>query len=278
MGMYDYLGGEQIKIFYCPIFSNNPLEKNKYETWHSGGTLASYTKKSKLPLHTWYYKYPNDFIVYDYRSAYKDIWIIKNSKFESFKSAYNKIDDFFKPVYDYYGKELDINNPQDFVKIKEENSYYNKLYSQLEQKLLKNINQYINTNKKYNDVFEVFKDMAEYSVEQREFIENTLEENSKKTLCVFTNKWYLEDIYGEEKQLGEYLYCLNYLYNIKDEQKRFEYETDYAKEYIECKNIVENYLNNNNDLLQRYFDWLDNKKEKQKILNLLDRCDLQKKV
>ena len=42
MGMYDYLGGEQVKIFYVPIFVEKDFIDQKPTTYHSGGSLRSF--------------------------------------------------------------------------------------------------------------------------------------------------------------------------------------------------------------------------------------------
>ena len=58
MGLYDYLNGEQVKIFYSPVFWSENEGENVY---YSGGGLRGYINGDKLPLKTLYYKYPDDF-------------------------------------------------------------------------------------------------------------------------------------------------------------------------------------------------------------------------
>ena len=78
MGMYDYLNGEQVKIFYTPVFG---VYAGKSILWHSGGSLRKFNINDELPLKTIYYKYPDDMIVYAYgysKDVSEDVWVIKN--------------------------------------------------------------------------------------------------------------------------------------------------------------------------------------------------------
>ena len=52
--MYDYINGEQVKVFYTPIFGK--LMSENYSTWHSGGSLSDYKTGDEVPIKTLYYK------------------------------------------------------------------------------------------------------------------------------------------------------------------------------------------------------------------------------
>ncbi len=110
MGMYDYLDGEQVKIFYTPVFNE------KYGMWHSGGSLRNYSINDELPLKTTYYKYPDNMIIYAYGYC-GDVWIVKDKILKEHYSNLNniKIIDLSIPVYDYMGNELNINTVEDFI-------------------------------------------------------------------------------------------------------------------------------------------------------------------
>jgi len=117
MGMYDYLGGEPIKIFYRPIFDDGSHDPGgKPNIRHSGGTLADYTN-GELPLHTMYYKYPDSFIVFDFRWG-NDLWVIKDGKFKELKSIKDiKESDLGEAAYDYYGRLTNVKTVEDIKAI-----------------------------------------------------------------------------------------------------------------------------------------------------------------
>lgn len=110
MGMYDYLDGEQVKIFYTPVFNE------KYGIWHSGGSLRKFNINDELPLKTIYYKYPDNMIIYAYGYC-TDIWIVKDKMLKEHYSDLNNINtiDLNVPVYDYMGNELNIKTIEDFI-------------------------------------------------------------------------------------------------------------------------------------------------------------------
>ena len=62
MGLYDFINGEQVKIFYTPIFDENCPEE---PTWHSGGTMSDYNNGDEVILKTYYYNRPKNFVVID---------------------------------------------------------------------------------------------------------------------------------------------------------------------------------------------------------------------
>lgn len=115
MGMYDYINGEQVKCFYRPIFSENE------GLWHSGGLLRSYADGDELPLTTMYYKYPNNFMIFDYMD-YNDecfIHIIKEGKVYKTCTLKDMKNEYFKDnklVVTYYGSAiLNLKSVEDMV-------------------------------------------------------------------------------------------------------------------------------------------------------------------
>lgn len=110
MGMYDYLNGEQVKCFYRIVhYKDN--SNNSWQFSHSGGQLRGYADGSQLPLKTFHYKYPNDFLILDENSSI--LHTIKDGKlFNTEPLRMVKTIDFnlFKNIYNYNGLELNINN------------------------------------------------------------------------------------------------------------------------------------------------------------------------
>ncbi len=133
MGMYDYLGGKQIKAFYIPVYNDRHIDLLRY-TWHSGGILRDLDEN--LPLKTIYYKYPDDFIVLNFDM--KSFWIIKDRRFVEFKSCEDMTEQDLKGnVYGYYGALLNVNSLEDFAQLEidvednnvSENIYFDKWHN-----------------------------------------------------------------------------------------------------------------------------------------------------
>jgi len=236
MGMYDYLGGQQIKIFYRPIFSKNDILSGKPITWHSGGNLYSYDVGDDLPLKTWYYKYPNDFIAYDYRSG--EVWVIKNGTLKYYKDSYKELieSDLGDGVFDYYGNELNIKTLDDFNLIREEaDSTENKCNEYEEQ---------IFPNGIWNTPEE------EWEVKKAEW-----DKAKDETWGTFDKKWYKEDIYALEKQLGEFFDCLYWLSQRKNDEVWDSYNP--MEEFLSCEKATKNFIRDNEGVLNRYINWAE---------------------
>jgi hypothetical protein len=247
MGMYDYLSEEQIKIFYSPIFNKSDIVTNEPDTWHSGGQLRDFDESSELPLKTWYYKYPPNFIVFDFRWDSKNVWVIRDGKFKEFKS-YTKLieDDLGETVYDYYGNELNIKTLQDFHDIKIDEKYTKELHDKYEKEFFP------------EGVFNVIKNRTEYY----NSVKDEWDKIREKTYGAFNKKWYFEDKYKLEKQLGEYLECLFYLGVMKDGEV-YEWHNP-MEEYLACKTAMINFIKNNDEIVDKYISWLELTPEEEK--------------
>ena len=263
MGMYDYLGGEQVKIFYIPIFSKGSVLDKNPSTWHSGGRLRDFNKKDKLPLETLYYKYPKNFIIFDFSYQSEDVWIIKNGKFKEFKNYHEiKAKDLGEAIYTYYGTELNINSIEDFQLIKEEYISSRENAEKQEKEVLSGRN-----------IFDLIKEnMKEY-----EELKSVLDKIREDILDGFDNKWYKEDKYELEKQFGEFLDCY---YNF-EESKGDEVISDFhnpMQDYLDCKSALKNFIANNKNIIDKYFKWvsLDLKDNEIKVIvkNLMEELDI----
>ena len=70
MGLYNYLGNNQVKCFTIPnmiINSNGNLEIYCLE-----GKFIGYKRGSKVPYKTLYYNYGENFLIFDYRGVIYD--------------------------------------------------------------------------------------------------------------------------------------------------------------------------------------------------------------
>ncbi len=272
MGMYDYLGGEQVKIFYVPIFVEKDCIDQKPTTYHSGGSLRSFKKGEELPLKTLYYKYPQNFIIYDPRWSLNDVkkahleheisanlWVIKNGTLQNLKwSKYVNVNDLGESVYDYYGRELNINKITDFeqMKIEMEQTYAD--CKKLELELFpKGVAQTIKEN------------IKEYEEKEPKLIEIR-----EATLGVFNKKWYKEDKYKLEKQFGEYLECLFFLTQRRNDEvlKTPEGQIIYdaQQDYLDCKNAFKELIKSNEGISEKYINWLEIENMKQVAKNLVE--------
>lgn len=250
MGMYDYLGPEQVKIFYHPIFQ---FKVGKSETWHSGGMLANYNEEDELPLKTLYYKYPKNFIVYDYSYSEGNLWVVKNGKYKKYISYKDLTEeDLGEAVFNYYGKELNIKTINDFNIIKEEHMQADKKYGELTRELFP------------EGIFNVIKNnLTEYETKKE-----THDQNYNKTWGLFYEKWYKNDEYKLEKQLGEYLECFMYLLDRKNEEIN-----DWCNpmdDYLNCKQAIKDFIVENEGIINKYVDWLDLNNDEDEIIEKLN--------
>lgn len=255
MGMYDYLGGNQIEVFYTPIFGKDPAT-DQNTVFYSGGFLRSFDYNEELPLVTLYYKYPKNFIIYNYRTERKDaeyidvsgnIFVIKDGMLK--KVIWNdqvEEKDFGDSVVDYYGRELNIKSIDDIKNIKEEFKEYEEKRITLEKELF--------PEGKWN----VLRNNYEEYMKRKP----KLEEIIKNTYGRFNKKWFKEDLYEKEKKLGELLEVL--LFYIQEiaflkEKNDIKYLQEFEAEYKECCKMTKEFLNNNKGIVDKYMEWLADK-------------------
>ena len=143
MGMYDYLGEEQVKCFGVPTVGVTPNGENNFNLFiHCmGGNLRYYHRGSSVPYKTPFYNYGKDFMVFDCRTFNYDepivddeLWvhIIKNGRY--FRSVrYDRVPSRYKIglVLNNYGEVVNIKTHNDFKEI-----VYGWRYSQVKYKEL----------------------------------------------------------------------------------------------------------------------------------------------
>lgn len=120
MGMYDCLIDRkhydepvQVKCFYVPIFAGEDYYSisNAY-TWHSGGRLVSYNVGNELPLKTFYYDYPDDFVLVINETDFFLFALVENKRFKGFINSINDIPDRIKNFYSSNGKKIIASNKE----------------------------------------------------------------------------------------------------------------------------------------------------------------------
>lgn len=118
MGMYDFINDNQVKCFYVPMYTIDAYI-DKPCIYYSHGTMDSFNIGDELPLSTLYYKYPDNFMIFDYDFNMLGgcVHVIKDKKI--FKTVENILElnskDFENNelVVDYYGSPLSIETRED---------------------------------------------------------------------------------------------------------------------------------------------------------------------
>jgi len=253
--MYDYLGGEQVQVFYSPIFVSEDFLSGKPDVYHSGGTLRGFRSKDALPLKTGYYKYPQNFIIYDYRFEESsvdydyigcNIIVIKNGKLATMKWD-NKLskNDMCEVVVDNYGRQLNIKNISDFSKMRIEKDICSKESDRLTEELFPLGYKWTLNN-----------DFAEYEKKEDELIK--IREN---TWGVFNSKWFKKNVYSQEMAFGELLECLSGIAICCESEEVMHKDSIELKklriDWLTCYQEIKNFSKNTPDIISRYVKWAD---------------------
>lgn len=256
MGMYDHFLGEQFKIFYTPVFM---AYGDVSGILHSGGCLGGYNKQSILPLKTLYYKYPLDFLV-----VKKDI--CKNSKLTDEQANFllvingkiKKVDwiednqDIFElklPVYDNYGKLVNVKTFQDIEEIKKDKKENWKEIKKMENKYFP------------EGSIQAIKNDADLYIQICE--KEKIQEQKEQIIQKYKNKWYPIDPHSQEMQFGELLYCYKHLLQEGCESVELERFRKYCVEEI-------TQLTKTTNIENKYLDWVDTEEfSKKDLLNLV---------
>jgi hypothetical protein len=242
MGMYDYLGGYQIKLFDIPLYYGE-----YYGLGFMGGQLRGYGKDEELPLQTLWYKYPKDFTILDedavedYSDEYKEmVHIIKDSKY--FDSVdLDKFEDKYigDKVYDYRGSLLNIKSREDMynhIKLKSE---WKQKQNELEKSYFpEGVHECIRNN-----------------MDKYDKLEPQYHEELEKLNNEYGSKLYIKEEYRDEMMLGAYIDIAIESFNDSDKEKD-EFK-DYKKDYEEIKALARKFINSLEDgYIERYFEWL----------------------
>lgn len=146
MGLYDYLGDEQVKCFGRASVGITPNQDGTFQLFvHCvGGDLKYYHRGSTVPYKTPFYNYGKDFMVFDYRTFnYEEpiineelmVHIIRNGRY--FRSVrYDRVPSRYKIglVLDNYGEVVNIKTHNDFKEIVYGWRYSQTKYRELSEK------------------------------------------------------------------------------------------------------------------------------------------------
>lgn len=243
MGMYDYLGGEQIKIFYHPIFNRNKDNPEQSSCWYSMGRLQSFDKEDDLPLKTLWYQYPQNFLVYDYRFEFTDVWIINNGKFDRLVS-FDKLteEDLHQAeeIYDYHGTPIPIKQLSDFQQMKKD---FNGRFEEI--------------NKAQKEVFpNGFRELIKENMEEYERLRAILDEKYEEIDEKYKNRWIFEEKEEEEANFGALLDCYAFTRSRKDEEPLKDIIIP-AEDFQACKLTLQRMMKEKPDLVDRFKAWVN---------------------
>ena len=126
--MYDLIENNKIKIFKEPIYQNGTIV-------YKDGSLKVFERYEKLPLHTSYYKYPINFIIFLYDKPYEhNILIFNNGMYVGSRRLDDYLNDFNNTkIYDREGNIIKIKSNKclekivmDYIELKDNISIINK--------------------------------------------------------------------------------------------------------------------------------------------------------
>lgn len=262
MGMYDYLGEEQVKCFGVPTVGITP-EGDSFKLFiHCmGGNLRYYRRGSTVPYKTPFYNYGKDFMVFDYRTFNYDepicdeelkVHIIRNGRY--FRTVpYNRVPSRYEIglVLDNYGEVVNIKTHNDFKEIVYDWRYSHVLYNELSKKY--------RDEKGIPDVLRMNHfDLEKYSKEE---VTDLLDKNrecmdraSNDALKPFSDTWYEgTKVLNEEMNKG---WPYGALYDALENIQHSEYDKYWiAKLFVEEVEKKEKSLN---FALGEYFYWCEN--------------------
>lgn len=242
MGMYDYLGGEQVKIFYSPIFSpKDSMGTEGASTWHSGGGMRSFEVGDELPLKTLYYQYPENFLMHDFRFEYREVWIIVDGKLKEL-TTYEKLtnDDIMGPVLDYYGRELNIKTVEDFSLIKKEAEKAREEDRKIEYSLFPK-----------GVVHAVRNNLEEFQAKEKEW-----DQVKYQASAAFSEKWFVKDEYLDEKDFGEAIDVFLFHNESKNNKSIGDHYKPFEM-YTQCLSYVRSLILADPDIIDKYKAWLN---------------------
>lgn len=335
MGMYDYINGEQVKIFFHPIY-----EDRAKNTWHSGGSLLGYKDGDSITLKTLYYKRPKNFIVLD-ENEYEErpiLHIIKDGKIHSTIELKDAVDTLFENnecVLTYYGQEINLKTKEDCLNyIRDQKTLYekcdeikkdyfdvknnrympslwiishikptetvSKIRPDIESKLdvifrgierIEEIKKVVEENfgayekiidniKADKDLIDKFYDIVypianEIHKSSGEILDSLGEKNRpllQELEKEFQDKYLFENSYSDEKQLGEYLECLRYMYDDRKEERVIKDLPSNKERYDSLISAIKEFVANKEGIMNNYIEWLElSESQGEKVIEIINR-------
>lgn len=123
MGMFDTLGDDyQVKCFNVPCFYYSQYNKDYKALGYMGGLLRYFGEGYRVPTHTLWYKYPDNFIIidtsyWDYSEEVNDSYYLlhiikKNRYIETVTNVSDLTKHYLEPIktIDYYGDYINFDS------------------------------------------------------------------------------------------------------------------------------------------------------------------------
>lgn len=249
MGLYDYINGEQVKCFYIPVFSEHG------GVWHSGGRMISFTDGDEVPVKTMYYKYPDNFMIFDHNSYFGDCYvhIIKDKKVFKTCTVTDMKDEYFvgnELVVSYYGAKIfNIKSVQDMKDYINASLEFNKLRTNLDKDTTKAMDNFMRCFRLTQAIENVKdkKDALNLITKDNFEVVKLLDMNTFKDISTFNqlqdmkenlmlNEDYINEFFKEFKELlNKQFYFLEEEHSKKSKQakKRLKpYKEEYDKKWF----------------------------------------------
>ena len=281
MGMYDTLGNDgdnQVKAFDVPCFyassSPEPAESLfKYKLGYIGGLLRYFAKDADVPYKTWWYKYPENFIIMDINiygnSGYQDLFhVITEGKYrETYENTSEIPEEVFHKVNTFMGKfGTTVNGIHDRQSLNEYITMLKQTWSTWysldfgEKELHKQMQEYIKEKRK-NPSPELMQKIDENLAKLKE-VQAKKDEKSKEIFAPLKEKFPSEDINADTKygDYGGYLDCM------KTYTERENHDNDKKINYLgQLKQEFERYSSENNLTIDGYLEWYKPETEKEEM-------------
>lgn len=267
MGMYDTIGnGYQVKLFSIPVCSPTKINHEKVSSVYCmGGNLRYYNYGDVLPLKTWWYQYPENFVMIDTDDYEETVFhVVREGRlFASLSSPAeltsalesHRIDGF----YDYYGNEItgmnSILDIYEYLKISKELREIQIKYAVMAGQYRKDM--YAVLQKK-NRTDEDEKEIEKLQKKIEEVKELEEKENSP-IWTHFKEKFCQHSEHSIFERYGMYLDCIAW------EMTR-EKKNDYYKFLVKEFN---DYISQNQIHVEDYFSWLDPSEENRSIITYI---------
>lgn len=249
MGLYDYINGEQVKCFYRPVFSENG------GVWHSGGRMICFKDGDEVPVETMYYKYPDNFMIFDHNSYFGDcnVHIIKDKKVFKTCTVTTMKDEYFvgnELVVSYYGSRIfNIKSVQEMKDYINDSLEFNKLRADIDKDTTKAMDNFMKCFRLTQSIENIKdkKDALNLITKENFEVVKLLDMNTFKDISTFNqlqdmkenlilNEDYINEFFKEFKELlNKQFYFLEEEHSKKSKKAKERlkpYKEEYDKKWF----------------------------------------------
>lgn len=88
----------------------------------------------------------------------------------------------------------------------------------------------------------------------------------------FQDKYLFENSYSDEKQLGEYLECLRYMYDDRKEERVIKDLPSNQERYDSLISAIKEFVANKEGIINNYIEWLElSESQGEKVIEIINR-------